>query len=108
MTVFVMPLFVVLFFHMQHCIVWNLIIFQVLLLKAVGDVESTHATSCREIEGFAVINRLRLPSEESAETLEISHRNRVINHVDNAANSAVRVHESRWAAHNLYLLQVRQ
>ena len=80
-----MLLVVVLFFHMKHGIVWNLIIFQILLLKAVSDVESTHATSCRNVPGFAVINGLRLTSEESAKTLEISHGDRVINHVDDAA-----------------------
>ena len=85
MLVFVMLLVVVLFFHMKHGIVWNLIIFQILLLKAVGDVESTYATSCRKIQGFAVINGLRLTSEESAKTVEISHGDRVINHVDDAA-----------------------
>ena len=86
MSVFVMLLVMVLFFHMKHGIVWNLIIFQILLLKAVSDVESTYATSCRKIPGFALINGLRLTSEKSAKTLQISRGDRVINHVDNAAN----------------------
>ena len=86
MLVFVVPLVVVLFFHMKYCIVWNFKIFQILLLKAVGDVESTYVASRRKIHGFGVINRLCLTSQESAETFEIRHGNRVINDVDDAAN----------------------
>ena len=86
MLVFVMPLVVVLFFHVKYCIVWNLKIFQILLLKAVGDVEPTYVASCRKIHGFAVIHRLCLSSQESTETFEIRHRNSLINDIDDAAN----------------------
>ena len=88
MIFFVLNLVVFVFMfvmHSQHSVIGDLIALEILILKAVGNVESTYATSCRNVPGFAVINGLRLTSEESAKTLEISHGDRVINHVDDAA-----------------------
>ena len=65
-------------------------------------------TARRKIHSLAVINRLSFSSQKSAETLEISHGNRVIHHVDHAADGAVRIHEGGWSAHNLDLLQVSE
>ena len=101
-----MLFFVVIFMSVQNRPAGDLIIFLIDILIAVGQVKTTQIATQRQINGFALVDRLRFGTQRTAKTLKVSGWDTVINHVHNAARRAIGVHQSRRASHYFDLLNV--
>ena len=103
---FLMVLFMMSFMHVEHGALGDFIILHVDVLITVGQVQATHIAAQCQINRLAVVDRLGLGTESAAETLKVRRGNTVIDHIHNAADRTVGVHQSRWTADNLDLLNV--
>ena len=102
----VMVLVVMAFMHIEHGALGDFIILHIDVLIAVGQIQAAHIATQREINRLAVVDRLGLGTHRAAKTLKICCGDTVIHHIDDAADRAVGVHQSRGAANDLNLLDV--
>ena len=101
-----MVLVVMIVVHIEHGALGDFIILHVDVLIAVGQIQAAHIAAQREINRLAVIDRLGFGTHGAAETLEVCCGDAVIDHVHDAADRAVGVHQCRGATNDLNLFDV--
>ena len=101
-----MVLAVMAFMHIEYSALGDLIILHVDVLIAVSQIQAAYITAQREINRLTVIDRLGFGTHRATETLKIGCGDAVIHHIDDAADRAIGVHQSRGAANDFDLLDV--
>ena len=101
-----MILVVMAFMHIEDSALGDFIILHVDVLIAIGQIQTAHIAAQGEINRLAVIDRLGFGTQGAVETLEVCCGDAVIDHVHNAADGTIGVHQCRGAANDFDLLDV--
>ncbi len=99
---------IVIFMDVQYRAGRDFIILHVDILVAVGQIQAAHMATQRQINRLTIVDGLRFGAQRTTKALEICRGTAVINHVDDATDRTIGVHQRRWSADDFNLLRVPQ